>query len=211
MSRGLTDWSQGLRLRVRPGPEPQRWSFVHNQCYNTQFSVSKTPEDLGILKVIRLRSRTKTPNEISILDNPKNVHTSSNNSGKRKRSNADKRDENEDFPKGVKTREQLGFTQVHFDVQYEVVNLSYHSKAYADDSALEYIKIFKHLHPLDLLTLARTTKLLRNILMRHSSAIIWKTARSLIKDLPECPNELSEPSYAAFMFDTSCYVHYGFW
>ncbi|EMD38467.1 hypothetical protein CERSUDRAFT_82729 [Gelatoporia subvermispora B] len=66
-------------------------------------------------------------------------------------------------------------------------------------------EIFGHLHPLDVLHLARTSKALRNVLMRRSAISIWKEARSRIQDLPECPLDLSEPQYAHLLFDPHCH------
>ncbi|KAI0949926.1 hypothetical protein AcV7_008552 [Taiwanofungus camphoratus] len=66
-------------------------------------------------------------------------------------------------------------------------------------------EIFGHLHPLDVLHLARTTKALRNVLMRRSSITIWKYAREHVEDLPDCPADLSEPQYARLLFDPHCH------
>ncbi|OCH87407.1 hypothetical protein OBBRIDRAFT_781679 [Obba rivulosa] len=66
-------------------------------------------------------------------------------------------------------------------------------------------EIFGHLHPLDILHLARTTKALRNVLMQRSAVSIWKQARKQIEDLPDCPPDLSEPQYARLLFDPHCH------
>jgi hypothetical protein len=67
-------------------------------------------------------------------------------------------------------------------------------------------QIFGFLKPLDLLSLARTSKAFRNLLMRKSNAFIWRASRSLIPNLPECPADLSEPQYACLAFDPHCHV-----
>ncbi|KIJ60678.1 hypothetical protein HYDPIDRAFT_32099 [Hydnomerulius pinastri MD-312] len=66
-------------------------------------------------------------------------------------------------------------------------------------------QILGFLHPLDLLNLARTTTAFRQLLMRKSSAFIWKTARSQIGGFPDCPSDLSEPQYANLAFYPHCY------
>ncbi|KAG2041834.1 hypothetical protein BDR03DRAFT_855543 [Suillus americanus] len=67
-------------------------------------------------------------------------------------------------------------------------------------------EIFGFLKPLDLLSLARTSKAFRNLLMRKSNVFIWRASRSLIPNLPECPPDLSEPQYACLAFDPHCHV-----
>ncbi|KAG0705076.1 hypothetical protein DFH29DRAFT_908698 [Suillus ampliporus] len=66
-------------------------------------------------------------------------------------------------------------------------------------------EIFGFLRPLDLLSLARTSKEFRNLLMRKSNAFIWRASRSLIPNLPDCPADLSEPQYACLAFDPHCH------
>ncbi|OBZ69191.1 hypothetical protein A0H81_10740 [Grifola frondosa] len=66
-------------------------------------------------------------------------------------------------------------------------------------------EIFGHLHPYDVLHLARTTKSLRNLLMHRSATSIWKRARENVEELPECPADLSEPQYANLLFDPHCH------
>ncbi|KAI0082828.1 hypothetical protein K474DRAFT_32293 [Panus rudis PR-1116 ss-1] len=66
-------------------------------------------------------------------------------------------------------------------------------------------EIFGHLQPLDLLRLARSTKSFRNLLMSRTSAFIWKEARNNVEhDFPECPEDMSEPRYASFVFENFC-------
>ncbi|KAF8963395.1 hypothetical protein BDZ97DRAFT_1820622 [Flammula alnicola] len=66
-------------------------------------------------------------------------------------------------------------------------------------------EIFGMLEPLDLLYLARSTKDIRAILMNRSSISIWRRSRSNIPDMPECPDDLSEPQYANLAFAKNCY------
>lgn len=68
------------------------------------------------------------------------------------------------------------------------------------------VKIFGKLNPIDLLYLARTTKALRNILMRTSAKFIWKQALANISGLPDCPTDLNEPQYTNLVFGKNCYV-----
>lgn len=42
--------------------------------------------------------------------------------------------------------------------------------------------------------------------MKRSSISIWKHARSQFDDLPDCPDDLSEPQYAEFLFGKTCTV-----
>ena len=68
------------------------------------------------------------------------------------------------------------------------------------------VQIIGWLTPLELLSLARTSKTLRSFLMRRSSASLWKAARLNVEDLPPCPSDLVEPAYASLMYDTHCGV-----
>ncbi|KAF8835463.1 hypothetical protein BDN67DRAFT_975299 [Paxillus ammoniavirescens] len=65
--------------------------------------------------------------------------------------------------------------------------------------------IFGFLHPMDVLNLARTTKSFRQLLMRKSSAFIWKTSCKQIDGLPDCPPDLTEPQYVNLVFDPHCH------
>ncbi|KAK1231017.1 hypothetical protein PQX77_005878 [Marasmius sp. AFHP31] len=65
--------------------------------------------------------------------------------------------------------------------------------------------IFEHLTPQDLLSLARTSKDLRNLLLSRSTISVWKAARSNVEDLPEIPDDMSEPAYAHLCFDAQCH------
>ena len=74
--------------------------------------------------------------------------------------------------------------------------------------AQRLLQVFAYLHPMDLLTLARTYKQLRNILMTKHSKAVWRIARGNIEGLPDCPVHLSEPAYANLAFDPHCHVRF---
>jgi hypothetical protein len=42
--------------------------------------------------------------------------------------------------------------------------------------------------------------------MNRSSISIWKHSRSQFADLPDCPDDLSEPQYAELIFGKACTV-----
>ncbi|KAI1786180.1 hypothetical protein LXA43DRAFT_898457 [Ganoderma leucocontextum] len=67
------------------------------------------------------------------------------------------------------------------------------------------VEIFGHMHPRDLLSLARTTKEFRAFLMSRTAGTFWKVARQQVEGLPECPEHLSEPAYANLVFSSHCY------
>ncbi|KAJ7172194.1 hypothetical protein C8R46DRAFT_893686 [Mycena filopes] len=66
-------------------------------------------------------------------------------------------------------------------------------------------EIFSHLEPPDVMRLSRTTKDLRNVLMRHSAISIWKSAFSNDPDLPGLPEGMTEPQYANLAFSPHCH------
>ncbi|EAU88068.2 hypothetical protein CC1G_10841 [Coprinopsis cinerea okayama7 len=66
-------------------------------------------------------------------------------------------------------------------------------------------EIMGHLHPLDLLHLARTNKELRRIVMSRSSTSVWMQARSNVDAVPDCPFDMSEPQYASLLFEPYCH------
>ncbi|KZT08449.1 uncharacterized protein LAESUDRAFT_676534 [Laetiporus sulphureus 93-53] len=71
-----------------------------------------------------------------------------------------------------------------------------------DDVLFEILKL---LHPKGLLNLARATKPFHGFLMSRKSMHIWKSSRSLIDGLPDCPEHLSEPAYANLLFFSHCH------
>ncbi|KAG9029668.1 hypothetical protein FS837_003486 [Tulasnella sp. UAMH 9824] len=72
--------------------------------------------------------------------------------------------------------------------------------------------IFSFLHPLDLLRVARTNRVLRSHLMAKviaiffdASARIWKAARYTTNPpIPKCPSDQTEPQWARLLFTTEC-------
>ena len=57
--------------------------------------------------------------------------------------------------------------------------------------------------------LARLARFLRRVFMSMQSASVWRAARmNLPIPLPDCPSHsLSEPQYAALVFDRVCQVN----
>ncbi|KAI1789069.1 hypothetical protein LXA43DRAFT_893524, partial [Ganoderma leucocontextum] len=69
-----------------------------------------------------------------------------------------------------------------------------------------FLEVAPHLYPLDVINLSRTSKPLRSLLMSRGSRPIWTTALGNIVELPPCPTDMSEPLYAALVFDHHCFV-----
>ncbi|GJJ14547.1 hypothetical protein Clacol_008812 [Clathrus columnatus] len=69
-----------------------------------------------------------------------------------------------------------------------------------------FCEISKHLQPLDLLQLSRSTQSFNRILMSRGSKPIWRAARATHSELPECPPDMSEPEYARLLFLKECHV-----
>ncbi len=68
-------------------------------------------------------------------------------------------------------------------------------------------QILGHLHPRDILSLARTSKAFRALLLDRKNAFIWKAVRkALTGELPDPHPVLSEPALARLMFDPQCHV-----
>ncbi|KAK7679941.1 hypothetical protein QCA50_016887 [Cerrena zonata] len=66
-------------------------------------------------------------------------------------------------------------------------------------------EIFSHMKPRDLLSLSRTSKPFRQLLMSRTSVLLWKTSRKNVPGLPDCPSFLSEPAYANLCFVSHCH------
>jgi hypothetical protein len=92
-------------------------------------------------------------------------------------------------------------TEVPLDILFEVRGGFFVSLA-----LIELGQIFSHLHPLDLLHLARTTQAFRALLMRRSATSVWKATIANIEGLPVCPPDLNEPQYVNLAFDDHCHV-----
>ncbi|KAJ3752289.1 hypothetical protein EV360DRAFT_88894 [Lentinula raphanica] len=72
---------------------------------------------------------------------------------------------------------------------------------------LGLFEVFARLDPRDLLSLSRTSKRLRYLLMRRSAEIIWRTARLNFEGgLPDLPPGLNELQYAHLIFDVYCHI-----
>ncbi|KAG9090256.1 hypothetical protein FS749_000703 [Ceratobasidium sp. UAMH 11750] len=67
-----------------------------------------------------------------------------------------------------------------------------------------FAEITSYLDPLDILSLARTTKHFRTLLMQPSAKHIWSAAERNVVGLPPCPEYMDEPAYAALVFAKSC-------
>jgi hypothetical protein len=110
---------------------------------------------------------------------------------------------------GKKTRGRRGFLKelvnMPLDVLFEVCTFAGYS-LYTPFSNPVASQIFGHLNPADILHLARTTKELRVILMDRSAQWIWQRTRTNVKDLPDCPDDMTEPQYAHLAFDPQCHV-----
>ncbi|KAF8310682.1 hypothetical protein DL93DRAFT_1582762 [Clavulina sp. PMI_390] len=67
-----------------------------------------------------------------------------------------------------------------------------------------------HLNPRDLLAIGRTSKPLRDLLFRRRAANVWIRCRKqfnfFLPNVPDCPEDLSEPEYANLLFDVGCMV-----
>ncbi|KAG8959725.1 hypothetical protein FRC00_001301 [Tulasnella sp. 408] len=76
-------------------------------------------------------------------------------------------------------------------------------------------EILGHLHPLDLLSLARTSKTLRSHIMSKVLVSrltnVWKKVLRAVRPItPECPKDQSEPQWAALLFTRDCSVRTAF-
>src|SRR5882762_4357344 len=66
-------------------------------------------------------------------------------------------------------------------------------------------QITAQLEPLDILHLSRVSKHFRLTFASKHSRHIWVAARQNIS-MPECPSDLTEPQYAALIFEPTCQV-----
>ncbi|KAI5900797.1 uncharacterized protein SCHCODRAFT_02523093 [Schizophyllum commune H4-8] len=67
-------------------------------------------------------------------------------------------------------------------------------------------EILGHLHPADLLHVARTTKLYRSVLMSRSAIGLWKDSyASAADELPPLPEDMTIPQFVSLCFDRICY------
>ncbi|KDN44212.1 hypothetical protein RSAG8_05685, partial [Rhizoctonia solani AG-8 WAC10335] len=68
----------------------------------------------------------------------------------------------------------------------------------------EVSQIASHLLPGDIISLARSNKFFRNLLMHRSAIHIWHGTMRNVEGLPPCPPELSEPHYLSLLFSKTC-------
>ncbi|KAJ7709577.1 hypothetical protein B0H17DRAFT_229933 [Mycena rosella] len=68
-------------------------------------------------------------------------------------------------------------------------------------------EIFGQLYPLDLLSISRSSKALRDITLRKSAAFLWKQAFLNItpNPPPPCPDDLNEAQYANLLWGKHCF------
>ncbi|RDX40624.1 hypothetical protein OH76DRAFT_1412844 [Lentinus brumalis] len=69
-----------------------------------------------------------------------------------------------------------------------------------------FLQVASYLSPLELLRCTRTSRMLRRTLLFRKNRPLWRTVLHSIPQLPMCPNDMSEPSYAALVFDEHCFA-----
>ncbi|CUA70030.1 hypothetical protein RSOLAG22IIIB_08872 [Rhizoctonia solani] len=67
-----------------------------------------------------------------------------------------------------------------------------------------FLAINPYLSPSDIISLARTNKSLRRLIMNQSSTSIWLQSMKNVQGIPPCPAEVSVPYYMAFLFMNEC-------
>ncbi|CAE6467598.1 unnamed protein product [Rhizoctonia solani] len=67
-----------------------------------------------------------------------------------------------------------------------------------------FTEIASHLLPGDIVSLARSNKFFRNLLMHRSAMHIWHGAMRNVPGLPACPPGMSEPHYLSLLFSKTC-------
>ncbi|KAL5524811.1 hypothetical protein ACEPAF_9957 [Sanghuangporus sanghuang] len=74
-----------------------------------------------------------------------------------------------------------------------------------DLSVEVFCEIAKHLTPVDLLQLSRTSRSLRELILSKSSRAIWVSCLAAT-GIPACPPDMSEPQYANLYFEKECHA-----
>ncbi|KAL1944342.1 hypothetical protein VTO73DRAFT_3527 [Trametes versicolor] len=69
-----------------------------------------------------------------------------------------------------------------------------------------FLEIVMKMHPLDLLRLSRASKHFRSILLTKNSRHLWVSAFKNVPGVPACSPYISEPRYAAALFDQYCFA-----
>ena len=103
-------------------------------------------------------------------------------------------------PKRPSTASGIGF--MHMPVEI-IVEVSRH--LLPSLTVLSCPQIVGYLNPTDLLNMARSSQSLRNLFMSKDSKSVWRRVRENL-ELPDCPDDLSEPQYADLLFGKGCYV-----
>ena len=70
---------------------------------------------------------------------------------------------------------------------------------------LTFTQIFGHLHPRDMINLTRTSKLFRETLLSRNATTVWRAVLDR-EGAPEYPSWMSEPAWAALLFEHVCQV-----
>ncbi|CAE6518070.1 unnamed protein product [Rhizoctonia solani] len=69
-----------------------------------------------------------------------------------------------------------------------------------------FMEIAHHVHPGDLISLIRTSKFFRSMLLNRSAILVWQRALGGVPELPPCPTGMVEPQYTALMFSKNCTI-----
>ncbi|KDR76602.1 hypothetical protein GALMADRAFT_247009 [Galerina marginata CBS 339.88] len=64
-------------------------------------------------------------------------------------------------------------------------------------------EILRRLNPMDIVNVARTSKIFRETLTSHGAVTVWKAARER-RGAPEPPSDMTEPGWAALLFGNAC-------
>ncbi|EUC53741.1 hypothetical protein RSOL_016740 [Rhizoctonia solani AG-3 Rhs1AP] len=69
-----------------------------------------------------------------------------------------------------------------------------------------FMEIAPYVNPGDLVSLIRTSKFFRGMLLDRSAVLVWQRSLNNVPDLPPCPTGMVEPQYAALMFTKNCTI-----
>ncbi|KAF4620383.1 hypothetical protein D9613_001206 [Agrocybe pediades] len=69
-------------------------------------------------------------------------------------------------------------------------------------------EIFGHMHPRDLVSLARTSKIFKQTLLASDAVTVWMAARKRLGG-PDCPPYMTEPAWTALIFGKPECIHCG--
>ena len=68
------------------------------------------------------------------------------------------------------------------------------------ESSLPFVQIFECLHPVDLYHLIQSTRMFRSIILNPRYRGVWTSAFRKHKDLPSCPEGISELQWSSLLF-----------